>query len=445
MPWNVSLRRLLKLLALAGALAARAGSAFEIEQLTCLAPGCFFTETPHLTGDGRQVLFHSRCDLDAGRNPHGTEQVFRLDLATRRIEQLTPPAIAWARKRGLDRCSFEVAADATGARVVIGAACSRESRSRQQLLEYRGRPGVLRPLGPPLPCGMRFALSADGQHLAVSSSCHPARGRRSAPDAEHAQLYFADSPGARLKRFRRPAEACRITYPQLSRDGQVAVVSSQCALSTADVPDGLLHHFRLDRRTAAAERVNPPGCIVSTVPTPFALIDPPTLSADGQSVAFVAGACGPSVEFHGRSNVFRRRPGADLEQLTFGFCGIDAAPGSGITTTLAPVAMSENGGTLAFSVWCDEPPVFRDVVDHLFVYRDGAEPRLVELFAAPEVHDYGFMSPVSMDLAGSSLVVSAPGIPGGCPSGGGNQLYLVRNLEAPAPGPVTCACGPPLR
>ena len=85
-------------------------------------------------------------------------------------------------------------------------------------------------------------------------------------------------------------------------------------------------------------------------------------------------------------------------------------------------------------------------MDHLFVYRDGAEPRLVELFATPTtVHDYGFMSPVSMDLTGASLVVSAPRGAGQCASGGGNQLYLVRNLQDPVPGPSTCACGPPMR
>jgi hypothetical protein len=182
------------------------------------------------------------------------------------------------------------------------------------------------------------------------------------------------------------------------------------------------------------------------VPTPFTLIDPPSLSADGQTIAFTADSCAPNVALDGQWDVWRRRAGRAAEQLTFGPCGMGIGGGQGIATMRAPVAVSETGRTLAFSVNCDAPPVFQNPVDRLFVYREDAEPRLVELFATPStVHDYGFMSPVSMDLAGSSLVVAAPQIPGGCPSGGGNQIYLVRKLDDAVPGAVTCACGPPMR
>lgn len=442
---NLPLTRVLPPIVLSAAVLALTASAFEIEQLTCLPPECIPQGGHLLTGDGQRVLFRSGCDLDAGRNPDRTAQVFLLDLNTRQIDQLTPPAIDWAKKRGLP-CSFEVTADGSGQRIVIAAACGGEVPGdfRTQLVESRGEPGVLDPIGPPVPCGMEPSLSADGQHLAVSSDCHPARRARGRREkfVFRSKLYLQDAPGGRFKRFGRRAKGCRVTDPHLSSDGRVALVSSECALAPRSNPDKRFQIFRVDRPLAIVERVNPMDCIVSAGgPTPLFVMDPPALSADGQVAAFTARECGTRDDWH----VFRRRAGGNLEQLTSGFCATrERGPETLGTLTYPPVAISGDGRTVAFGVRCVEAPVFGDQTDHLFVHRDDSTPNVVELFSQSSTQDRSISEP-SMDLAGRSLVLTAPFNPGGCPSGGGNQLYLVRNLQDPAPGPSTCACGPPMR
>jgi hypothetical protein len=75
----------------------------------------------------------------------------------------------------------------------------------------------------------------------------------------------------------------------------------------------------------------------------------------------------------------------------------------------------------------------------VFVYRDDTEPLVVRLFSQPSSLR-GVISEVSMDSVGSSLVFTAEENPGGCPSGGGRQLYLVRDLADPTIQRSTCAC-----
>ena len=408
-------------------LAASTARAFELEQLTCVPPGCEIRGAPVLSASGRRLVLRSTCDLDRGRNPRGREQLFLLDLESRHLRQLT--------RSGRD-CTFDVASDAAGERLVAVARCGGTEKRppRSRLLECRGG-GPFRPLGGWVRCAIGFtpgALSADGDHVGLTAACAPGGGGR--PQRRLA-LYLRDAGSQRFRRLGHPA--CDILDASLSADGQVVAFISNCDLA-GENPWHYFQIFRWDRQSGRAlqlTRVLPhTGCALIE-PLGAGIFEPPAVSADGYRVG-VGAACVDATRQSfvlDSAALFRWGPDARPERLTADYCA------GGVSAIDNPVGLSADGRVIAFTLACGAL-VSGERTARVLVYRDDPHPHVGEVLVHAG-HGVFRVSRASLDATGSSLAIVADVPLGGCLANGAGQVYLARRLEEPAPARPVCACG----
>jgi len=412
-------------------LCAAPAAAFEVEQLTCAPPTCGVQGTPHLSADGRRVVIRSSCDLDAGRNPRGRSQLFRLDASGTR--QLTPGGLAGA------RCTLDVAGDAALDRLVAVVTCTRPLRAR--LFESRGG-RRFRPLGPPVPCDVRLeagAMSADGRHLVVTADCHPGRGTalRNPP-----ALFVHDA--GRSSFVRLPRRDCRGLFPSLDADGGAATFVADCDL-TGENPFGHFQLFHYDRAAKAAAQVS------HVIPFHRCGFDQaggsglfvvPSISPDGSTVALGHDCVDPTPEPAPPAVVFRWRKDTGALALTHDYC-VDRPAGNdgslGLSVVIPPVGLSTDGAAVAFAIACDiaTPSGENDV--RVFLHQGGVAR---ELFGYRKPSGVVGISGVALTPDGDTLAVVADGPVAGCPATGAPQLYVLRDLATPALAATRCACPP---
>jgi hypothetical protein len=417
------------------ALALAPAVAVEVDQRTCTPPSCAVLGTPRLAADGRRVLVRSTCDLDPGRNPHGRQQLFRLDADGAR--QLTPRNLA---TRG---CALDVAADATLDRVVAVVTCDPPPRSR--LFESRGG-RRLRPLGAWVPCDVELepgAMSGDGEHLAVTASCRPGDGA----SLRHPPALLAHDAG-RTGFAREPGPDCRVLFAGLDGGGGAAAFVADCDPDGAN-PARLFQLFHDDRRHGG--RLTQLSALVPFTDCGFdepigsGLFARPSISADGSTVAVGASCVAPLADpVRVAARVFRWHVATGVEALTADYC-VDRPDGDdgslGLSLVQPPIGLSADGGVVAFVMACGLLDASADNDVRVFVHRDGPPASVRELVGYRKHQGVLGVSGVALTPDAATLAFVSDGAVGGCPTTGGGQVYVLRDLATPGVTATRCACG----
>jgi Tol biopolymer transport system component len=308
-----------------------------------------FTSAPAISGDGTRIAFSSSCNLTGG-NADASIEIFRAD-GPGTFRQITSSAGGF--------CFMgDPTINSDGVRVAFESACDlvgQNGDGSPEIFRFEGTTNTLAQVThATLACSSGApSMNGTGARLAFMSNCNLAGAN---PDANTELFYFDANVGVPLSQVTVTSGCVGSRDPAFDADGSLVAFSSDCDL-TGQNPDFNREIFRIDSTAATT--------LVQLTNTTSCDSGHPSVTADGQQIAFESTCDLTGGNADGNSEVFTYRTG-----VMPSFLQVTSA--TNCAGSFAP-SISGDGVRIGFASDCDLTGGNPDKNQEVFRF-DGAAP-----------------------------------------------------------------------